>query len=176
MKDYKPAPGEGGDDGDSQSDRDGAGAGSDVDQEQQRQQGSSGDEGEEPAAGAAEAEEGGGKKAKKRRKRGPKLSALEFEASRQMARQIAESPTEDQADWLWASYQQVGSHKAGGMHAAPAARRRQRASDRIAQACQLPAACCGTSLCPCALLPDLLHTPLAAGGGCKCTGAWRPRG
>ncbi|KAL4458979.1 hypothetical protein ABPG75_013844 [Micractinium tetrahymenae] len=117
MEDYKPAPGEGGDDGDSQSDREPAGgASSDAEQEQQRGAGG----GEEGAEDAAAAGEGGGKKAKKRRKRGPKLSALEFEASRQMARQIAESPAEEQADWLWASYQQTAAASAlerGGLTA-----------------------------------------------------------
>lgn len=37
---------------------------------------------------------------------GPKASALEFEASRALAAEIASSPTADQSDWLWHSYQQ----------------------------------------------------------------------
>jgi len=37
---------------------------------------------------------------------GPKASALEFEASRQLAAEIADSPVADQADWLWHSFQQ----------------------------------------------------------------------
>lgn len=36
---------------------------------------------------------------------GPKPSALEFEASRQLAAEIADAPAADQADWLWSSYQ-----------------------------------------------------------------------
>lgn len=42
---------------------------------------------------------GEGRAAKRRRKGGQKLSALEFEASRQMARQVAEGSAEEQADW-----------------------------------------------------------------------------
>lgn len=52
----------------------------------------------------ADGGEGGGK-AKRRRKGGQKLSALEFEASRQLAREIAECSAEEQAAWLWQSCQ-----------------------------------------------------------------------
>ena len=100
MEDYK-APandgGDGGDGGDSQSDA-------------------------EPGGSDAEGEEGAAeKKAKRRRKRGPKLSSLEFQASREMAKQIAECSAEEQADWLWASYQQQAAAVAlerGGLTAA----------------------------------------------------------
>jgi hypothetical protein len=80
MEDYK-APADDG--GDSQSDAEPGGS-----------------DAEGGAEGAAE------KKAKRRRKRGAKLSSLEFQASREMAKQIAECSAEEQADWLWASYQQ----------------------------------------------------------------------
>lgn len=101
LEDYRPAPGEEG--GSSpQPDPDPAspgsgGGGSDSEGQQQQQQDGRGDA----------AEDEGGKTAKKRRKRGQKLSAMEFEASRRMARQIAECSAEEQADWLWASFQQV---------------------------------------------------------------------
>ena len=87
MQDYKP-PADSGDEG-------GDDAAADV------AAGSGGSDGE-----AADAAAGGSKAAKPRRKRGQKLSSLEFEASRQMARQIGECSAEDQADWLWSSFQQ----------------------------------------------------------------------
>lgn len=37
---------------------------------------------------------------------GPKASALEFEASRVLAAEIADASAADQADWLWHSFQQ----------------------------------------------------------------------
>ena len=98
MEDYKAPADAGGDGGDSQSDAEPGG--------------SSDAEGE---AGAA-----AGKAAKRRRKRGAKLSVLEFQASREMAKQIAECSAEEQADWLWASYQQAAAValERGGLTAA----------------------------------------------------------
>jgi len=106
MEDYRPPADEGGSDG-----------------EQAEQAGS---DGEAQAAAAAEDGSGGdaageGKKAKRRRKRGQKLSALEFEASRRMAKQIAECSGEEQADWLWDSFQQhaaASNLERGGLTAA----------------------------------------------------------
>lgn len=57
---------------------------------------------DDAAAGPAE----GGKKAKRRRKAGQKLSAIEFEARRELVKRMPECPAAEQADWLWASYQQ----------------------------------------------------------------------
>ncbi|GAB4823346.1 hypothetical protein N2152v2_010392 [Parachlorella kessleri] len=55
-----------------------------------------------------EVQEGGQppKKKRRRQKKGPKASSLEFEASRQLAAEIADSPATEQADWLWHSFQQ----------------------------------------------------------------------
>ncbi|PRW59924.1 DEAD-box helicase family [Chlorella sorokiniana] len=68
--------------------------------------GEGGSDAEQPDGGGGGGEGGEGRAAKRRRKGGQKLSALEFEASRQLARQIADCSAEEQADWLWASYQQ----------------------------------------------------------------------
>lgn len=78
----------------------------------------SGEEGGKEGSGAP----AGGKQAKKkRRKRGPKLSAVEFEARRELVARIAECSAEEQADWLWSSYQQHAAASAlerGGLVAA----------------------------------------------------------
>lgn len=74
MPDYRPADEEGGE----------AGSG-----------GEGGSDAEQPGGGAG----GEGRPAKRQRKGGQKLSALEFEASRQLARQIADCSAEEQADW-----------------------------------------------------------------------------
>ena len=68
-------------------------------------EGGSGSEGEGGPIGQggsdAEQQGGGGegRAAKRRRKGGHKLSAMEFEASRQLARQIADCSADEQADW-----------------------------------------------------------------------------
>ncbi len=174
MEDYKPAPGEGAASGDSQSDQDAAGAGSDAEREQQ-QQGGEGDEGEELAAGAAALAEAGSKKAKKKRKRGPKLSALEFEASREMARQIAESPADEQADWLWASYQQVGSYKCMVGCAGDDHHSLQAASCLFGSSGAAASFVPGHSLCRMSCRVNSPTAPsVAADGGCQHAGARRP--
>lgn len=43
-------------------------------------------------------------KLKKKRKRGPKLAAVEFEASRALAAELPERGAAEQADWLWAGF------------------------------------------------------------------------
>lgn len=63
-------------------------------------------EGQQQQLGAAAAE---AKAAKRRRKRGPKLSAMEFEAKRQMAQQVAECSAEEQADWCAALFRGRGA-------------------------------------------------------------------
>ncbi|KAI7837305.1 hypothetical protein COHA_008820 [Chlorella ohadii] len=83
MPDYRPADEEGGSGGEGE--------------------GEGGSDAEQPGGGGGGGE---GRPAKRRRKGGQKLSALEFEAARQLARQIADCSAEEQADWLWASYQQ----------------------------------------------------------------------
>jgi hypothetical protein len=114
MEDYRPV---------DDAAEDGSGSGLEPGTAGQPQGGSSDDE----AAPAASPSEGGAK-AKKRRKRGQKLSAIEFEARRDMVKRIADCPAEEQADWLWASYQQHaaastlerGGLTAQGMAALPA--------------------------------------------------------
>lgn len=71
------------------------------------------DFGEELTEGLAAAPEGGDDaqeaaplkdKLKKKRKRGPKLAAVEFEASRALAAELPERGAEEQADWLWRGF------------------------------------------------------------------------
>lgn len=76
MPDYRPADEEGGSGGEGE--------------------GEGGSDAEQPGGGGGGGE---GRPAKRRRKGGQKLSALEFEAARQLARQIADCSAEEQADW-----------------------------------------------------------------------------
>ena len=116
MEDFKSVDGAGSGSGESDAERDGG----DPRQQEEQQDAAAGG-GSGSGEGAAGGEPAGGKKAKKRRKRGQKLSAVEFEARRDLVRQIAECPAEEQADWLWGSLQQHTAASAlerGGLVAA----------------------------------------------------------
>eukprot|EP00887_Chlorella_sp_A99_P006643 scaffold3.g6643.t1 len=69
-------------------------------QEQERE-----DEEEREEGQQVQQQQEGGKKKAKRRKRGSKLSAVEWEASRRLLSRLAELPPEEQADFLFASLQ-----------------------------------------------------------------------
>jgi protein CMS1 len=58
----------------------------------------------EPAPAAAA---GDAKKPKRKRAKGSRRAAAEFEASRNLAADIAKCPAGEQADWLWRSFQQL---------------------------------------------------------------------